>query len=61
MRCKVGWRRGRLSFEGEAGIWLRRYADGDVRWWYAYSIAETDEQCLEDGGTEDECVYVYDV
>jgi hypothetical protein len=61
VRCHVGWRRGRFSYAGDAAIWLRGNADGEVRWWYAYSIAETDEQCLDDGGSEDQCVYVYDV
>lgn len=62
VRCNdVGWRRGDVVFEGNAGVWYRRNDQGEVRWWYAYSITETDETCLADGGSEDECVTVHDV
>jgi hypothetical protein len=60
VRCQVGWRHGNFSYNGAAAIWLR-WRDGSVRWWYAYSIAETDEQCVADGGSDYECVYVYNV
>jgi hypothetical protein len=62
VRCDVGWRyRESLVFEGRAAVRYRRNNRGQVRWWYAYSIAETDEECPAEGCSEAECVIVHDV
>ncbi|WP_028065777.1 hypothetical protein [Solirubrobacter soli] len=62
VRCNsVGWRLGDVVFEGGASVWYRHNDEGEVRWWYSYSITETDEACLDAGGSDAECIISHDV